>query len=37
MSPQEMFDARKEALTQEKRAEGNAVAHRHEIMVSCSP
>ena len=37
LSPQEMLDARKDALIQEKRAEGNAIADRHETMVSCSP
>ena len=36
LSPQEMLDARKDALVQEKRAEGNAIAYRHENMVSCS-
>ena len=36
LSPQEMFDVRKDALIQEKRAEGNAIVHRHENMVSCS-
>lgn len=34
LSPQEMFDARKDALIQEKKAEGNVIAHRHEDMVS---
>jgi len=34
LSPQEMFDARKDAMIQEKKAEGNAIAHRHEEMVS---
>ena len=36
LSPQEMLDGRKDALILEKRAEGNAIAHRHENMVSCS-
>jgi len=36
LSPQEVFDARKDALVQEKRAEVNAIAHRHESMVSHS-
>ena len=36
LSPQEMFDARKDTLIQEKRTEGNAIAYRHENMVSCS-
>lgn len=34
LSPQEVFEARKEALIQEKRAEGNAITQRHENMVS---
>lgn len=33
LSPQEMFDARKDILIQEKRAEGNAIVERHENMV----
>ena len=36
LSPQEMLDARKDALIQEKRKEGNAIVDRHEKMVSCS-
>ena len=34
LSPQETLDARKDALIQEKRTEGTAVADRHENMVS---
>lgn len=34
LSPQEIFDARKDVLIQEKRAEGNAIVHRHENFVS---
>jgi hypothetical protein len=36
LSPEEMLDARKDTLIQEKRAEGNAIVHRHENMVSFS-
>ena len=36
LSPQEMFDARKDTLIQEKKAEGNVIVHKHEDMVSCS-
>lgn len=35
LSPQEMLDTHKDTLIQEKRAEGNVIAHRHENMVSC--
>jgi len=37
LSPQEMFEARKDGLIQEKRAEGNAIVHRHEHMVRLHP
>ena len=33
LSPQEMFDAHKDTLIQEKRAEGNEIVDRHENMV----
>jgi len=36
LSPQEMLDARKDALIQEKREEGNAIVDRHENLVSRS-
>ena len=36
LSPQEKLDARKDALIQEKRAEGSAILHKHENMVSSS-
>lgn len=34
LTPQEIFDTRKHALIQEKRAEGNAIAQEHENLVS---
>lgn len=34
LSPQEMFDVRKEALLHEKGAEVNAIIERHENLVS---
>lgn len=36
LNPQEKLEARKDALIEEKRAEGSAIAQRHENMVSCS-
>ena len=36
MSTQEMLNARKEALLEEKKAEGNAITEKHENMVSFS-
>ena len=37
MSPQEMVEARKDALIQEKTVEGGAITQRHENMVSEFP
>lgn len=37
LSPQDMLDVRKDGLIQEKRTEGNAIAHRHEHMVRPRP
>lgn len=34
LSPQETLDVRKDALLREKRAEGNAIANKHEDLVS---
>lgn len=37
LSPQEMVEARKDALIQEKTVEGGAITQRHENMVSEFP